>query len=95
MLSLDFSATNQYLIRSVYDTPFLLGSVSNVLSGGADNLILRFDVSRLAVDSGGGTRPAQDVYRRHEVRVALPRHASISRISPIMMRVTYRKACGV
>ncbi|KAF9242646.1 WD40 repeat-like protein [Melanogaster broomeanus] len=49
VLSLDFSATNQYLI-----------------SGGADNLILRFDISRLASGSGHGPSPAQDVYRRHD-----------------------------
>ncbi|KAF8133718.1 WD40 repeat-like protein [Boletus edulis] len=48
VLSLDFSATNQYLI-----------------SGGADTLILRFDISRLAVGSSLGTHPARDVYRCH------------------------------
>ncbi|KIK92955.1 hypothetical protein PAXRUDRAFT_829466 [Paxillus rubicundulus Ve08.2h10] len=51
VLSLDFSATNQYLI-----------------SGGADNLILRFDISRLASgsDGQGASSPAQDVYIRHD-----------------------------
>ncbi|KAG9315850.1 WD40-repeat-containing domain protein [Chiua virens] len=51
VLSLDFSASNQYLI-----------------SGGADNLILRFDISRpeMGPGMGTGTRPAQDVYRRHD-----------------------------
>lgn len=67
MLSLDFSATNHYLIRSANDSSLPLGSSSDILSGGADNLILRFDISRLEVGSGQGTHPAQDVYRRHDV----------------------------
>ncbi|KIM54494.1 hypothetical protein SCLCIDRAFT_136752 [Scleroderma citrinum Foug A] len=53
VLSLDFSATNQYLI-----------------SGGADNLVLRYDVSRLVSPgvhwSPERPLPAVDVYRRHD-----------------------------
>lgn len=68
--------------------------VSNILSGGADNLILRFDISRPAVGSGLGIRNAQDVYRRHDVSGVLLKHASISHINPIMMHDAYRTACG-
>ncbi|KIJ62541.1 hypothetical protein HYDPIDRAFT_30150 [Hydnomerulius pinastri MD-312] len=49
VLSLDFSATNQYLI-----------------SGGADNLIMRFDISRLASGPIQGPSPSQEIYRRHD-----------------------------
>ncbi|KAL4081255.1 WD40 repeat-like protein [Scleroderma citrinum] len=53
VLSLDFSATNQYLV-----------------SGGADNLVLRYDMSRLASPcvhwSPERPFPAVDVYRQHD-----------------------------
>ncbi|KAF9220896.1 WD40 repeat-like protein [Gyrodon lividus] len=64
VLSLDFSATNQYLI-----------------SGGADTLILRFDISRLTSGPDQGPSPAQDVYRHHDDSVrsvsAHPHHDEV------------------
>ncbi|KAH7885436.1 WD40 repeat-like protein [Phlebopus sp. FC_14] len=60
VLSLDFSATNQYLI-----------------SGGADNLILRYDISRIGSGPGQGTTTtttttsSQDMYRRHDMIMAM------------------------
>lgn len=64
--------------------------VPNILSGGADNLILRFDISRLAVGSSLATRPTQAVYRRHDVSRTLSKYPSISHNNPITTHIGQR-----
>lgn len=73
MLGLDFSATNQYLYRSVFAAwpgalfPCVLMELR--CSGGADNVILKYDMSRTNGARGLSSYIAE--YQDHDVSTPL------------------------